>query len=159
MTKDAITLLKEDRAATAEPSWLKPYFYLRPLLLLSWTSQLWLSNLLYMQISFLLSVPEGWDCTVCLHTIVCVWVRENESFLSAISPSIGPLDLIQHQLKRVTSNWRHRSAINLPSILWTCHTASFLCPLPIPRPTTLETWCWADIFFWLWNFFTWSQHN
>lgn len=125
---------KKTEQRTAVPRWLKPYFYLRPLLLLSPTSQLWLSNLLYMQISFLLSIPEGWDCIVCRHTIVCVWVREKESFLPAVSPSIGPLDLIQHQLKRAASNWRHRSTINLPSIPWTCHTASFLCPLPIPPP-------------------------
>lgn len=43
--------------------------------------------------------------------------RERESFpLLAISPCIEPLEPIQPQLKRVGYNWRHRPAINLPSI-------------------------------------------
>lgn len=143
--------INEKRQSSRNQCQQQTTFLSQAIPILSLTNQLWLSNLIYMQMSFLLVIPEGWlwmDC-VPTHTIVCACarVREKEGFsvLFTMSPSIGPLDLTQRQLK-TGSNLRHRPAINLPSIPWTCHIATFVCPLPPHPHPILETWCWEGIF-------------
>lgn len=132
--------INEKRQSSQNQCQQQTTFLSKAIPILSLTNQLCLSNLLYMRISFLLVIPAGWLWMDCVPTHNRLWMRTCEGergcfflVLLTISPSFGPWDLTQRQLK-TGSNLRHRPAINLPSIPWTCHTASFVCPLP-PSPT------------------------
>lgn len=74
---------------------------------------------------------DSCECTALLQT-PCSSEGDKEPLPSHHITQFRPLELVQHQLKRVGSNWRRRAAINLPSFPWTCHTASFMCHPPIP---------------------------